>query len=784
MSLTRHVNSLNLDLALRNRENDHLVGNLEAAIFRKRLHAAENLYQRDLAGHYGCVNALEFSHGGQYLASGGDDKRVLLWNVDQETTALGKMGNPRSMYGEHTSNIFCLGFDILNSYVFSGGNDEMVIQHDLATGKNLNYFAHGGPVYGLSVDRTSPHLFSVATENGEVLVYDLRTSKSDPLTVAKFSSPFNAVEFHPLNGNNLATANTKRGAMLWDLRQPTQALYQYKYIPESPSCMSVRFNCNGTLLLTLHRRLPPILFKPNCPEPLAAFYHEEYFNSCTMKSCTFAGPQDELVISGSDNFNMFIWRMDEVKLDERNQLITTPPVILTGHRSIVNQVRYNRQRCLIASSGVEKIIKLWSPFAQRGWQGDLLQPSRETFCTRTLHRDAADQVSQDFTSRNTDEDQVMLAFFDTLVQRELETWNTTGNNTSSDTSSDTSTERSRATSVSEVTSDGDADGDNDAEGDGEGEGDGEDEGDGDGDDDIDTPNVSELSLQTHPNRIFYLIAKKGRALLQMAVKAAGGKQQEELLARLLDEQRQVATEARISDWLDETHQLFGDDQLPTTSADAAAREQRRRVSDLPQTRPLRKIRMVGPLPASFVQLERKRKLMRLRVAAAMKRRRRSLRPLRESSDQGNNESAVSSDSDWQEDDDNDDDDDDDDGDDDVSNASNASGTATANGSANANSNDNNINPNGNINNEDTNTTSSTTSMTSMEAQLSQAPSTSDSFPMFEANNNNSQMTSHNNNNNNHKIIINGLPAGAEIHHHAESSTSSTTSTASSSQATN
>lgn len=76
--------------------------------------------------------------------------------------------------------------------------------------------------------------------------------------------------------------------------------------------MSVRFNSNGSLLLTLHRRLPPMLYSPSCAEPLCSFYHDEYFNFCTMKSCTFAGPQDELIVSGSDNFNMFIWRLDGV----------------------------------------------------------------------------------------------------------------------------------------------------------------------------------------------------------------------------------------------------------------------------------------------------------------------------------------------------------------------------------------------------------------------------------------------------------------------------------------
>lgn len=146
--------SLNLSHALSAWELQHRCTiNLEAGIFRQRLHAAENLYQRNLAGHYGCVNALEFSHGGEYLASGkciacnllptaycdcctaaagGDDKRVLLWQVDRTLARVGEE-QPSVMYGEHASNIFCLGFDTHNRYVFSGGNDDLVIQHDLGT---------------------------------------------------------------------------------------------------------------------------------------------------------------------------------------------------------------------------------------------------------------------------------------------------------------------------------------------------------------------------------------------------------------------------------------------------------------------------------------------------------------------------------------------------------------------------------------------------------------------------------------------------------------------------
>lgn len=63
------------------------------------------------------------------------------------------------------------------------------------------------------------------------------------------------------------------------------------------SAMSVRFNSNGTQLLALRRRLPPVLYDIHCRLPVFQFDNQGYFNSCTMKSCCFAGDRDQ-VISG------------------------------------------------------------------------------------------------------------------------------------------------------------------------------------------------------------------------------------------------------------------------------------------------------------------------------------------------------------------------------------------------------------------------------------------------------------------------------------------------------
>ena len=49
---------------------------------------------------------------------GGDDRRVLLWNVEEGISGIAK---PVAMKGDHHSNIFCLAFDNSNKQIFSGG---------------------------------------------------------------------------------------------------------------------------------------------------------------------------------------------------------------------------------------------------------------------------------------------------------------------------------------------------------------------------------------------------------------------------------------------------------------------------------------------------------------------------------------------------------------------------------------------------------------------------------------------------------------------------------------
>ncbi|XP_018328592.1 DDB1- and CUL4-associated factor 5 isoform X2 [Agrilus planipennis] len=393
-------------------------------LFKERLSCAKNLYRKDLLAHYGCVNAIEFSVEGELLISGGDDRRVLLWCM---LDAVHGKGAPVAMQTTHISNIFCLSFDSTNSKIFSGGNDDQVIIHDSNTGQFHLKLLHKKPVYGLSVNPQNDFIVSTAGDDGRILIFDTRessTNNADPFCVAKQKTGFHSVMFHPVNPRLLASANSEEGIALWDTRKPKESLIHYDSYAGDVSGISVCFNGSGSRLLALRRRLPPVLYATDRESAICQFYHPQYYNSCTMKTCCFAGQDDEYVLSGSDDFNLYMWRVPQ---DDSEW--GPSHLVLRGHRSIVNQVRYNRHNSLIASSGVEKMVKLWSTLPVGQWEGSLLKEHTDTPRSVYSHDDyiylvghSGQRISHDYSDQSTQEDSRMMAFFDSLIQREIEGW--------------------------------------------------------------------------------------------------------------------------------------------------------------------------------------------------------------------------------------------------------------------------------------------------------------------------------------------------------------------------
>lgn len=136
---------------------------------------------------------------------------------------------------------------------------------------------------------------------------------------------------------------------------------------------------NSTILITttLAQWKAAHLLEPRTSLSLAAL----------MTSIFMSGKFPTLIVSWISFFKDDCHNIsNEISLtvEKRHQWVDKNQMVLYGHRSIVNQVRYNPQKCILASSGVEKVIKLWSPFEMDKWTGSLTEeiqnePIREVF---------------------------------------------------------------------------------------------------------------------------------------------------------------------------------------------------------------------------------------------------------------------------------------------------------------------------------------------------------------------------------------------------------------------
>ena len=76
----------------------------------------------------------------------------------------------------------------------------------------------------------------------------------------------------------------------------------------------------------------------------------------------FAGQDHELVVAASEDHSLHVWSLPDSQ--GRDTTVNQSLIALRGHTTSVFSVRYDHNNDVLASSGLEKIIKLWSHIAQ------------------------------------------------------------------------------------------------------------------------------------------------------------------------------------------------------------------------------------------------------------------------------------------------------------------------------------------------------------------------------------------------------------------------------------
>ncbi|XP_045110144.1 WD and tetratricopeptide repeats protein 1-like isoform X1 [Portunus trituberculatus] len=136
----------------------------------------------------------------------------------------------------------------------------------------------------------------------------------------------------------------------------------------SPACTTLASDI-GKSIINKQREGPDIDGDNDIPFPTpsaqeqkwrsqASDYHKYYCGHCNtltdIKEAIFLGSDGKFIAAGSDDGNLFVWDSHTTNLIR----------VLPGDESIVNCVQAHPHTCLLATSGIESVVKLWAPLPQ------------------------------------------------------------------------------------------------------------------------------------------------------------------------------------------------------------------------------------------------------------------------------------------------------------------------------------------------------------------------------------------------------------------------------------
>ncbi|KAK7108463.1 WD and tetratricopeptide repeats protein 1-like [Littorina saxatilis] len=132
--------------------------------------------EKELEGHTGCVNCLEWNETGSLLASGSDDVQVIIWDpFRHRSLAVVRTG--------HQGNIFSVKFLPASNdrTIVTGAADCKICVHDLVAEETSRVFScHAGRVKRIATAPNLPFVFWSAAEDGCIMQFDLRCPETNP----------------------------------------------------------------------------------------------------------------------------------------------------------------------------------------------------------------------------------------------------------------------------------------------------------------------------------------------------------------------------------------------------------------------------------------------------------------------------------------------------------------------------------------------------------------------------------------------------------------------------
>lgn len=312
-----------------------------------------------LPGHTEAVLHVSYSPDGRMLASGGGDTTVRFWDVNTNT--------PKHVCRGHKNHVLCTAWSPDGKRFVSADKNGVLIVWDPTKGESVGKHikSHRQWITGISWEPLHSNAkcerLATASKDGTVKIWNMRTQA----LLATLSGHTDSVEAIRWGGEELIyTASRDRTIKVWN--------------PD-----------RGILVRTLTghgHRVNTLALSSDYVIRTGPFDHrqtkfdtpETAYKEACKKYQDFREQGPERLVSGSDDFTLFIWNPKESK---------HPIKRLTGHQQAVNHIAFSPDGRFFASASFDKKVKIWN-----GFSGDFL-------VTLTGHVGAVYQVAWSGDSR-------------------------------------------------------------------------------------------------------------------------------------------------------------------------------------------------------------------------------------------------------------------------------------------------------------------------------------------------------------------------------------------------
>jgi len=185
-----------------------------------------------------------FAPSGQYVASGGLDNIVSVFDLNDKPEGKDQIQRPRHELTGHNGYISGIRFLDDNRILSSAGDRSAVLWDLTKDQKSSEFIEHSMDVNCMSLGPNSDTFITGSCDHTAKL-WDLRAGKSQ-MTFVSHTGDVNAVEFFP-NGNAFATGSDDHSIRLFDIRSLNEvAVYNHKDLDLPVT--SVGFSASGRCL--------------------------------------------------------------------------------------------------------------------------------------------------------------------------------------------------------------------------------------------------------------------------------------------------------------------------------------------------------------------------------------------------------------------------------------------------------------------------------------------------------------------------------------------------------